>query len=275
MALAREWFDPIHEGKRFVNPHLSLGRALSHPKPEWDGQLVLWSGRLRKVRARGAGWSMKLETPEGTIPVICPRAVLTLKADTRENCLVAVKGEVALSGGKFHHLTGRSIILLEPSQAARPANREEYLSQRVRFHWPQEKPEFTDKVARAILVESEKNRLDPWLFSALLQIESAYSKDVVSPSGAIGMGQLMPFTAEGLAVDPWDPYQNIAGSARMLSGLLQGWNSPVDSRALALAAYNAGPTLVRQLQDVPAIPETNNYVYFIGYLRRHLKKAAL
>ena len=269
---ARDWYSPLHEGKSYVNPYLTVARALRAPKANWDGQLVLWTGRLRQVKARGNGWTMVLETPDGKISVTCPRPVLTLKPDPREGCKVAIKGEVRLERGRFRQLIGRSVILLEPSQWKPAGSHEEFLSQWIRFHCPHEKPTVSDGLARTILAQARDNKIDPWLFAALLQVESAYRKDVVSPSGAIGLGQLMPFTAEGLAVDPWDPQQNVAGSAKMLAGLLQGWKSTLDPRVLALASYNAGPTLVRQLQTVPSIPETNNYVYFIGFLQEHLSR---
>jgi hypothetical protein len=271
-AWARDWYLPIHQGKAYVNPHLTVERALRSPKADWDGQLVLWTGRLRQVKAHGPGWKMVLETPQGKISVRCPRPVLTLKPDPREGCKVAIKGEVRLQGGRFQQLIGRSIILLEPAHWKAAGSHEEFLAHWIQFHCPQETPAFTEGLARSILNQARSHQINPWLFAALLQVESAYRKDVVSPSGAIGLGQLMPFTAEGLAVDPWDPQQNVAGSAKMLAGLLQGWKSTLDPRALALASYNAGPTLVRQLQTVPSYPETNNYVYFIGFLQRHLSR---
>lgn len=273
LASARQWYDPIHDGPRYVNANLSLRRASRHPDPRWEGQLVLWSGRLRQVQHQGAGWRMKLETPDATIPVQCPRAVLTLKPDPREGCRVAIKGEVTYQSGQLG-LVGRSIILLEPARSPVCRDRREFLSNWVRFHCPDEKPEYGNSVADAILQQSQANQLDPLLLAALLQIESAYRKDAVSSSGAIGLGQLMPFTAEGLGVNPWDPQQNVAGAAKMLSGLLQGWTGELDPRALALASYNAGPSLVRQLQTIPDIPETSNYVYFIGSVQKHLSQLA-
>lgn len=270
-AWAREWYFPLHSGKEFVNPHLSVGRVLKHPEARWQNQMVLWQGRLRQVKAQGAGWNMVLETEQGRIPVHCPKAVLTLKPDPREGCLVAVKGQLDFRKGRLQRLVGRSVILLKPAQWQPPAHTEEFLQRWIAFHCPDESATYPGQMARAILTNSEKQGLDPLFFASLLQIESAFRKDAVSPSGAVGLGQLMPFTAEGLAVDPWDPEQNVAGAARMLSGLLQGWKSDHDPRALALASYNAGPTLVRRLQTIPGYAETNNYVYFIGSLHTHMQ----
>ena len=103
---------------------------------------------------------------------------------------------------------------------------------------------------------ARKYGIDPEMFLRLIQQESSFRPDVVSPKGAIGLGQLMPATAKELGVDPTDPLQNLEGSARYLSQQLKRFGSP----ELALAAYNAGPTRVAKLGRVPNIAETQNYV---------------
>lgn len=103
---------------------------------------------------------------------------------------------------------------------------------------------------------ARKYGIDPEMFLRLIQQESSFRPDVVSPKGAIGLGQLMPATAQELGVDPTDPLQNLEGSARYLSQQLKRFGSP----ELALAAYNAGPTRVAKLGRVPNIAETQNYV---------------
>lgn len=94
------------------------------------------------------------------------------------------------------------------------------------------------------------------MFLRLIQQESSFRPDVVSPKGAIGLGQLMPATAKELGVDPTDPMQNLEGAAKYLSQQLKRFGDP----SLALAAYNAGPTRVANLGRVPNIAETQNYV---------------
>jgi len=130
-------------------------------------------------------------------------------------------------------------------------------------------------MARSLEQAALANSLDPLLLAALVQIESAFDADAVSPSGAVGLGQLMPFTAEGLGVDSADPDQNLQGAARMLAGLLREWQHLENPRAAALSAYNSGPNRVRRLGGrVPALPEPTNYVFFIGYVHRNLVRAA-
>jgi hypothetical protein len=98
--------------------------------------------------------------------------------------------------------------------------------------------------------------LDPRLLAAMVWQESRFNEDAVSPSGAIGLAQLMPGTADGLNVDPWDPTQNLDGGARYLAWTIKEFGSI----ELGLAAYNAGPGRVREADGIPNIAETQAYV---------------
>lgn len=102
-----------------------------------------------------------------------------------------------------------------------------------------------------------RNGLDGALLAALVWSESGFNPAVVSHAGAIGMSQLMPGTAAGLGVDPWDPAANLDGGARYLVAQLRRFQR-VD---LGLAAYNAGPGRVERAgNEVPQIVETQLYV---------------
>lgn len=94
------------------------------------------------------------------------------------------------------------------------------------------------------------------LLAAVAQTESGGDASAVSPAGAQGLMQLMPTTAAGLGVNPWDPAQAVQGASELLSGYLHRYKS----LPLALAAYNAGPGAVDQYGGVPPFTETQNYV---------------
>lgn len=105
------------------------------------------------------------------------------------------------------------------------------------------------RVAREIGVPED-------LFLKLVRQESGFNPKAVSRSGAIGLAQLMPGTAQGLGVDPFDPLQNLTGGARYLKTQFDKfgrWD-------LALAAYNAGPGAVAKYGGVPPYKETQDYV---------------
>lgn len=92
--------------------------------------------------------------------------------------------------------------------------------------------------ARRIAIEEG---LDPELFVTLVQHESGFEQSAVSPAGAVGLSQLMPDTARGLGVNPYDAIQNLRGGARYFSSLLRKYQG---NYRLALAGYNAGPYAV-------------------------------
>ena len=104
---------------------------------------------------------------------------------------------------------------------------------------------------------AEKYGVSPDLVKAIATAESNMNQDVVSEAGAIGVMQLMPSTAAGLGVDPYDRVQNIDGGTRYLKQMLDTFGGNVRH---AVAAYNAGPGAVSKYGGVPPYGETKNYV---------------
>lgn len=114
------------------------------------------------------------------------------------------------------------------------------------------------QILSMVRAAADRHGLNPVLFEALVEQESAFDPRAVSSAGAQGLTQLMPGTARMLGVaDPFDPSQNLDGGARYLSQMLKEFGG--DQR-LALAAYNAGPGAVRRHGGVPPFQETQNYV---------------
>lgn len=130
--------------------------------------------------------------------------------------------------------------------------------------------------------EARKRGLDPLLMAALIRQESEFDTDAVSPSGAIGLMQLMPPTGRELGrrlrmrrVTPRalrNPAVNLPLGAYYLARQLELRGGNVEE---ALAAYNAGPTRVpiwkewggyrEPAEFVETIPfaQTRDYVQFI------------
>jgi soluble lytic murein transglycosylase-like protein len=95
---------------------------------------------------------------------------------------------------------------------------------------------------------AKKYGIYDFVLNALVRQESAFDKDIVSYAGAVGLSQLMPATASDVAkrlgieqVDLNDALQNLEMGAWYFKEQLKRFHS----LPLALAAYNAGPTRVR------------------------------
>ncbi|NLY10925.1 MAG: lytic transglycosylase domain-containing protein [Firmicutes bacterium] len=111
------------------------------------------------------------------------------------------------------------------------------------------------KFFETIEPEAEKRDLDPYLIVAMIQVESGFRPEVVSPKGAVGLMQIMPDTAEWIAnqieldfeiEQLKDPEINI----KLGTWYLYYLNNQFPSLLTALAAYNGGQGNVRQwLQD--------------------------
>ena len=112
-------------------------------------------------------------------------------------------------------------------------------------------------------------RLDPALLAAVIWQESRFRPAAVSSAGAVGLMQLLPSTARGIAQrtggsafvesDLYEPELNIRYGAWYLRHLLDKYGDT----QLALAAYNAGQTNVDGwLADGGGIrfAETRHYV---------------
>ncbi len=128
------------------------------------------------------------------------------------------------------------------------------------------------------------NRLDPLLVFALIRQESAFNRSIASWAGAVGLMQLMPSTAAGIAgslglarYDLKNPDTNIRFGCSMLRWLRDTFGN---NEADILIGYNSGPgnisrwkqsfrarwglepTLARYTETIP-YDETKNYIKLV------------
>jgi soluble lytic murein transglycosylase len=127
-----------------------------------------------------------------------------------------------------------------------------------------------------VVGHAENYDLDPALLAAVIYRESKFDARARSSSGAIGLMQLLPATAEGIALhtggtrfrvaDLYEPEINVRYGSFYLKRLLTKYG---DTR-LALATYNAGQANVDrwlEANESIAFPETREYVDSVLELR--------
>ncbi|MFN8559980.1 MAG: transglycosylase SLT domain-containing protein [Dehalococcoidia bacterium] len=124
-------------------------------------------------------------------------------------------------------------------------------------------------IARVIQEESTQHGYDPLFITALVQVESGCAPNARG-GGAIGLTQLLPSTARGVAARAgvqWrgpetlkDPLANVRIGVRYLSEL----EDMLDCPYRAVAAYNMGPA--------PVLHMSTSRAQRVGYVRRILNR---
>ena len=95
---------------------------------------------------------------------------------------------------------------------------------------------------------------NPVLVAKLIEKESQFYPRAVSPCGALGLTQIMPYNLNGIQ---WDnPSENIARGAEFLEAKIRQHGSV----RLALVAYNSGSGTVQKYGDKPPYLETQLYL---------------
>lgn len=96
-------------------------------------------------------------------------------------------------------------------------------------------------MASSMVRYGQQYNVNPKLVAALVCRESAFNPSCVSPSGAQGLGQLLPPTAQSLNVtNAFDIDQNLMGTTRYVRLMLDRWDGHPQQVPLALASYAEG-----------------------------------
>ena len=132
------------------------------------------------------------------------------------------------------------------------------------------------RYSQYVRVHAREHGLDPALVAAVIYQESKFDPKAQSSSGAIGLMQLTPSTAHGIAIrthgsafatsDLYDPDINIRYGVWYLHDLFAKYHT----ERLVLAAYNAGQGNVdrwRAHGQAIQFAETRAYVSRVEHLR--------
>jgi soluble lytic murein transglycosylase-like protein len=86
---------------------------------------------------------------------------------------------------------------------------------------PKVRDDVADQIARAMLQAGTGMGMDPRFLASIIAVESNFDVYSRSSSGAMGLGQIMPFNFKEAGItNAWDPVQNVWGTARILRGHL-------------------------------------------------------
>lgn len=122
-----------------------------------------------------------------------------------------------------------------------------------------------NEIADAIHIYSKLYSVQEELVIAIIAQESGFNRLAISPTGAEGLGQLLPATARQVALvlgidtyDTFNIYDNIRLSTKYIAMLLEMFKG---NRWLAVRAYNGGPLLVHDVLHGNAeyTPEVSGY----------------
>lgn len=111
-------------------------------------------------------------------------------------------------------------------------------------------------VKETIVKHSLELGIDPALALSIAKSESGFKHDLRSAHGAVGVFQIMPSTAKRMGINPYYLSDNVKAGLTYYKRMYNMFGST----ELALAAYNAGPGVVKKYNKVPPYRETKRFV---------------
>jgi soluble lytic murein transglycosylase-like protein len=252
-------------GSRMVQLERPTGEAVvveASTLPDWmtsgDIRVRLIVRATREQEAAPLRLTMLSSTTEEVVLNDEAEVKRSVSAPRQRPPLIASRGEAE-----------RTIYL--PAQQLTP-----YYSNFIKRYNPKLSRQEADRIATAILGYSYKyGQIDPRLIVALVMVESGFDPSSTSRSGAMGLGQLMPGTAEWMGVrNAYDSLSNIEGCVKLIYTHLKDYYRKTGdwerSYVLMLAAYNAGEGAVERHGGVPPYRETRAYIRHVLLLYRQL-----
>lgn len=190
----------------------------------------------------GAGWERDRATLRGRVPMIRPVDDGAVREDDGNGA------EPARSGWG----------------PRRPPHRFPYVGRKL-----------TCRQAKAVAeAAAPSGRLEPALVLAVMRVESAFSANVISRAGAVGLMQVMPDNVERLGCgDLFDADQNAVCGVKILRRFLDRYDGDL---MLALSGYNAGLGMPGRARAEVRTPANFSYVekvlrFRARYLRQGCK----
>jgi len=178
--------------------------------------------------------------------------------------------------------TSAQVGLIMPSAKAPPAIVSEELSpdaDLIDAVLAKRAPELGMRLRRqlgaAIAEESARAGYDPLLILAIIDVESEFEEEALSPKGARGLMQIKPSTLhflaqkEGLRLTPAEVSVDAALCVRLGVRYLRSLHDRFADLDLALMAYNAGPARIMRAMKTRGTDVFRRYPRLV---RRHFRR---
>lgn len=227
--------------------------TLLHPE-----DALLMSGPLPSTSARMDTDRLQIRQPETTalIPISSMPGLraspdgLAISGEARKHSLLLPVGFIGLALLLLFMVIGTHAGSSKQNTSAPPTS-----------------PAYSGTDYRAMArADAEEFGISPDLFERQINQESGFNPKSLSPAGAEGIAQFMPYTAKGLGIDPWNPAQALKAAAKLMAAYYQTYGS----YQMALAAYNCGPQCLADARKLGGsswgcyLPsETSAYIYAI------------
>ena len=144
------------------------------------------------------------------------------------------------------------------------------------------KPRMEDKssdyeiyvIARTLVEECRLYGIDPLFVIALIQTESDFDVEAVSPTGARGLMQIIPstFRAMSSAARMFDPVENVRAGIKYLRHLYDKGFGKKNNPEKLLLAYNQGPRVALESSATEHPEEAKRYIPRVMSEYRNLLK---
>ncbi|MFT4022113.1 MAG: lytic transglycosylase domain-containing protein, partial [Acinetobacter sp.] len=96
-----------------------------------------------------------------------------------------------------------------------------------------------NRLSPMIIQNADQYQIPPLIIAAMIRQESGYNSTAISPTGAIGLTQIIPsYWRQTCGADLLDEYTNIQCNARILNQ----YHQSAGSWFKTVAYYNVGPT---------------------------------
>ena len=197
--------------------------------------------QLEKLKPEQVNEPQMIARPNWGIRILMSINVLLITG------IVAAAGYVVVREQRFHSmvqtaLSGYHTDMEQLRTDVVTTSSENVLYLKVMLLKPGIDKQLARDIAHSVAIRAREHRRDPDLVLALIAVESNFNPNAVSPTGALGLTQVMPSWKASLGIK--QDLRDVDTSIQTGLHILGAYEQTFGGLELALTAYNRGPTAV-------------------------------